>query len=81
MIFEKISLENAGRYHCTAKNVHGKATKTAEVIVHAAETDNSTQNCNANQFTCRNGTCIPVAAVCDGVANCAESEDEAKCSK
>lgn len=81
LIFNKIEFENAGKYHCTAKNMHGKATKTAEIIVHPITNANGTLNCNENEFKCRNSTCIPIAAVCDGILNCAESEDEANCRK
>lgn len=41
MEFSHITPKDAGRYYCTAENVHGNVTKVAEVIVNRNEiTDN-----------------------------------------
>lgn len=41
MEFTHITPKDAGRYYCTAENVHGNVTKVAEVIVNRNEiTDN-----------------------------------------
>lgn len=41
MEFIHITPKDAGRYYCTAENVHGNVTKVAEVIVNRNEiTDN-----------------------------------------
>lgn len=34
---------------------------------------------SASEFTCYNGTCIPISRRCDGVSDCTLGEDEADC--
>lgn len=40
---------------------------------------NSTTKCHKNQFPCSNGQCIDLTAVCDGMNDCEDGEDELKC--
>lgn len=35
--------------------------------------------CRADEFTCRDGTCIPQSAVCDRRPDCPHEDDEANC--
>lgn len=35
--------------------------------------------CREDEFTCRDGTCIPQSAVCDERADCPYADDEANC--
>ncbi|XP_061614258.1 suppressor of tumorigenicity 14 protein homolog isoform X2 [Phyllopteryx taeniolatus] len=37
-------------------------------------------SCSPRQFGCGNGGCIPLRKVCDGVRDCEDGRDEAKCS-
>lgn len=37
LVFNSITTSDTGRYACTARNVHGNITKTAEVIVNGRE--------------------------------------------
>ncbi|XP_075232916.1 sortilin-related receptor-like [Lycorma delicatula] len=37
--------------------------------------------CQARQFQCNSGICIPDSWVCDGIKDCDKGEDEAHCSK
>ncbi|XP_055911049.1 basement membrane-specific heparan sulfate proteoglycan core protein isoform X7 [Eupeodes corollae] len=41
-----------------------------------------TEECTLDEFSCRNGACIPIEAVCDGQPDCSDHEDEneATCS-
>ncbi|XP_050453317.1 basement membrane-specific heparan sulfate proteoglycan core protein isoform X8 [Cataglyphis hispanica] len=43
------------------------------------ETGSSGQECHPDSFTCRDGSCIPRTAVCDGRADCPYDEDEINC--
>lgn len=37
--------------------------------------------CEAGQFACVSGQCVPVAALCDGRPDCADNSDELHCGE
>ncbi|XP_055844274.1 basement membrane-specific heparan sulfate proteoglycan core protein isoform X29 [Episyrphus balteatus] len=37
---------------------------------------NEIEVCTKDEFTCQNGSCIPIEAVCDGAPDCFDSDDE-----
>lgn len=76
MRITNILTENAGRYNCTAKNLYGKATKTAELIVRF--NDHYIINSNGNELLCNNGTCVTEPPDCDGL-NCTENNEGLNC--
>lgn len=42
--------------------------------------DPGPQGCDATEFTCQDGACIPAAWRCDGESDCDDNSDEAGCS-
>lgn len=49
MEFPHITPKDAGRYYCTAENVHGNVTKVAEVIVNRNDVVSNQQNAGRTQ--------------------------------
>ena len=44
--------------------------------MHNLNSGNEIEVCTKDEFTCQNGTCIPIEAVCDGAPDCFDSDDE-----
>src|SRR5262249_25979232 len=41
----------------------------------------ASKDCASNEFTCKDGMCIPQYELCNGSPNCAAGEDEKSCTK
>lgn len=51
------------------------------LTAHAATTSQNSL-CKATQFSCSlSGPCIPLADLCNGVGDCPNGQDEARCSE
>ena len=35
--------------------------------------------CSATQFTCSNGECVPLTAICNNINECTDGSDEQNC--
>jgi len=55
---------------------------TANAPTTTTSSDYDYASCGASEFECTSdtGVCIPLSAVCDGVADCNGNEDEKNCS-
>ena len=51
------------------------------IMVHAAIASQNSP-CKATQFPCSlSGPCIPLADLCNGIGDCPNGQDEARCSE
>ncbi|XP_045781547.1 modular serine protease-like [Maniola jurtina] len=48
--------------------------------VSTAVVDSTSYLCSADEYACGDGTCIGLASVCDGTADCVDQSDEGVCS-
>lgn len=42
---------------------------------------NVESNCDSNEFSCKNGNCIPKLQRCNGNNDCSDNSDEEECGK